>query len=131
MGVRQNVAEQVSTLALDIAVPATVDVNGVATTTPVGPAKYMEKWLIQRYSISLANGAGSICRLYEGYVDANRQRDYTQQGEGDTAAGSDLELQVGDTLVAQWTGATNAVGNVATITFRGTIELPHRKAYGR
>lgn len=118
-----------STLNLDMAVQATVNVNGVATTLPVGPSRYQERWNIQRYSISLSSGAGSICRLYEGYVDPNRQRDYTQQGEGDTAAGSDLELQVGDTLVAQWTGATNAVGSVATITFRGTIELPNRRTY--
>lgn len=118
-----------STLDLDISRQATVDANGVATTLPIGPSQYKERWVIERYSISLSTGAGSICRLYEGYVDAQRQRDYTQQGEGDTAAGASLELQVGDKLVAQWTGAINAVGNIATIAFRGTIELPDRRIY--
>jgi hypothetical protein len=129
VGIPQNVAEQVSTLSLDISVQATVDANGVATTLPVGPSRYKEIWVIERYSISLAGGAGSICRIYEGYVEAQRQRDYTQQGEGDTAAGAMLELQVGDTLVAEWTGATNAIGAVATIAFRGTIELAGRRTY--
>lgn len=118
-----------TTLDLDTVAQATVDANGTATTLGVGPSRYKEKWIIDRYSISLANGEGSICRVYEGYVDARRQRDYTQQGEGDTAANASLELQVGDKLVVQWTGATSAIGNVATVTFRGSIELPNRRVY--
>ena len=119
-----------TTLNLDISVQATVDANGVATTVPVGPSLYQERWSIERYSISLANGVGSICRLYEGYVDPQRQRDYTQQGEGDTAANASLQLQVGDRLVAQWTGVgAMGIGTVATIAYRGTIELPNRRVY--
>lgn len=116
-------------LSLDVVAQAVVSAQGVATTIPVGPSRYQERWIIDRYSITLSNGVGSTCRLYEGYVDDTRQRDYTQQGEGDTAANANLELQVGDTLLAQWTGATSAVGMTATITFRGTIEYPHRRIY--
>ncbi len=118
-----------TTLELDVAAQATVNGSGVATTTAIGPSRYLEEWSIERYSISLTNGTGSVCRVYEGYVDPTRQRDYTQLGEGDTAAGANLSLRVGDKLVVQWTGATNAVGQVATITFQGTIKLPNRRIY--
>ena len=111
---------------LDESPVATVGADGVATTLPIGPVAQGEEWSEIRYSVSLTVGTGR-CRVYRGYAGARRQIDFTTRGEGDTSENLTMKLRKGETIVAQWTGAT--VGAVATFHIEGRKSIPGRRAY--
>ncbi len=104
---------------------ATADANGVATTTPIGPAGG-ERWNVTRYSVNLSTGRG-VCTVYRNFVSPSSQIDDTTQGQKRTSENNSIELKSGETIIFQWTSATP--GAAATANVSGKRYVSGKRAY--
>jgi hypothetical protein len=103
----------------------TLDANGEATVTNIGPTRPNERWKVTRFSVNTT--VACDFQVFRGNdTNADYQIDFTSKGAGDTSE-TDLPLSVGETISFKWSAGTP--GAIGTIRWEGSYFIPGKRAY--
>ncbi len=102
----------------------TLNSNGEAVVSNLGPTRPGETWRITKFSVY--TDSTCVFRIYRGPVSDLNQIDITTRGDGDT---SDTEVLLipGEFVSFSWTRGT--VGAIGTIRLEGRRTVPGRRGY--
>lgn len=93
----------------------TLDVNGLATVTAVGPVVYGESWTVERISVSTT--ARCKFTVYRGNAtEPQYQIDGTVRGDLDTSD-TNIPMMAGETISFKW--ENGLAGSAGTVRIEG------------
>lgn len=102
----------------------TIDASGVGSMTGIGPARPGERWEIKNTSVS-ATGRCTFADYRGNEVNASRQIDFTNTGDGDSSD-TVIKLNPQETVSFAFRGAEGTIG---TVVFAGSRFVPGRRSY--
>lgn len=107
-------------------VTGVITADGTYTSIRFGPTQFGVSWDITRFSCSASQKC--VLAIYRDYVSPTTQINYTTKGIGDTSTQDDVQMQVGQVLIAQWTGGT--AGDTVTLSYEGTMSQQGDRGFG-